>query len=67
MMLCRVVLTDRPSKWIQSTGAGLLIGSRAATVPLALEVDERGAPEPEGVFGVCGELPGGVAADGELR
>ena len=66
-MLCNVVLTDRPSKWIQSTGAGLFMGSRAAIAPFALEVDGREAPDPEGIFGVCGELAGGVAVDGELR
>ena len=66
-MLCSVVLTDRPSKWTQSTGAGLFIGCRAAAMPFTLEVDRRGAPEPDGVFGVCGELPGGVAEAGELR
>lgn len=62
MMLLKVVLTERPSKWIQSTGAGLFMGGPPA------EVDGRdcaalpGAKVP--LAGICWAVAGGVAGTG---
>lgn len=66
MMLLRVVLTERPSKCIQSTGAGLFMRGRAAEVDVRDCAALPGANEPF-IGGVCWAVAGGVDGRGVFK